>query len=232
MFMEAAGASGRPQWPIRSTEYSYSLVVVQHPERCRMAGFGDKDRRALSPPPFVKLIIRDLYGREMPVDDIDIDRFVVTAELFSADEPAAEMNLLLQTSLSTPNSHTKTERGKHPPTIAVLSTSTSDPSTSSLPTKQITSAVTRNLLGSVVVSGFKLTDLEGELGIWFIFNDLSVRTEGKYRLKFSFANLNMGQNSTPVTAVTFSNDFTCWSARRFPGHTAACQEGEFADFDG
>ena len=40
---------------------------------------------------------------------------------------------------------------------------------------------TRNLIGSLSVSAFKLTDTNSELGIWFILQDLSVRTEGLFR---------------------------------------------------
>ena len=40
---------------------------------------------------------------------------------------------------------------------------------------------TRNLIGSLCVSAFKLTDPEGAMGIWFILQDLSVRTEGSFR---------------------------------------------------
>jgi len=40
---------------------------------------------------------------------------------------------------------------------------------------------TRNLIGSLCVSAFKLTDHENNLGVWFILQDLSVRTEGSFR---------------------------------------------------
>ena len=40
---------------------------------------------------------------------------------------------------------------------------------------------TRNLIGSLCVSAFKLTDPDGAMGIWFILQDLSVRTEGSFR---------------------------------------------------
>lgn len=40
---------------------------------------------------------------------------------------------------------------------------------------------TRNLIGSLCVSAFKLTDPENNMGVWFILQDLSVRTEGSFR---------------------------------------------------
>ncbi|KAA8633368.1 hypothetical protein SMACR_04824 [Sordaria macrospora] len=40
---------------------------------------------------------------------------------------------------------------------------------------------TRNLIGSLVCSAFRLTDTNDKIGIWFVMQDLSVRTEGVFR---------------------------------------------------
>lgn len=40
---------------------------------------------------------------------------------------------------------------------------------------------TRNLIGSLAASAFRLTDPADRIGIWFILQDLSVRTEGQFR---------------------------------------------------
>lgn len=40
---------------------------------------------------------------------------------------------------------------------------------------------TRNLIGSLVCSAFRLTDTNDKIGIWFVMQDLSVRTEGIFR---------------------------------------------------
>jgi hypothetical protein len=40
---------------------------------------------------------------------------------------------------------------------------------------------TRNLIGSLAASAFRLTDPDDKIGIWFILQDLSVRTEGNFR---------------------------------------------------
>jgi hypothetical protein len=50
---------------------------------------------------------------------------------------------------------------------------------------------TRNLIGSLTASAFRLIDDHDELGIWFVLQDLSIRTEGVFRLKFSFLNLGV-----------------------------------------
>jgi hypothetical protein len=50
----------------------------------------------------------------------------------------------------------------------------------------------RNLLGSVVSGAFELKGLDGKDGIFFIFDDLSVRTEGIFTLRFMFSDLASG----------------------------------------
>jgi hypothetical protein len=40
---------------------------------------------------------------------------------------------------------------------------------------------TRNLIGSLAASAFRLQDTIDKIGIWFILQDLSVRTEGCFR---------------------------------------------------
>lgn len=40
---------------------------------------------------------------------------------------------------------------------------------------------TRNLIGSLSASAFRLTDPDNKIGVWFILQDLSVRTEGMFR---------------------------------------------------
>jgi hypothetical protein len=55
---------------------------------------------------------------------------------------------------------------------------------------------TRNLIGSLTASAFRLKDDKDQVGIWFVLQDLSVRTEGSFRLKFSF--LNLGRYFPPL----------------------------------
>ena len=44
---------------------------------------------------------------------------------------------------------------------------------------------TRNLIGSLAASAFRLTDNNDKIGIWFVLQDLSVRTEGHFRYVIS-----------------------------------------------
>lgn len=48
---------------------------------------------------------------------------------------------------------------------------------------------TRVLMGSLVSSPSLLKNPEGEQGLYFAFPDLSIRTEGRYTLRFSLMKL-------------------------------------------
>jgi hypothetical protein len=60
---------------------------------------------------------------------------------------------------------------------------------------QTTGQFTRNLIGSLTASAFRLKDDKNVPGIWFVLQDLSVRTEGIFKLKFSFFNLGLYSRS-------------------------------------
>ncbi|KAJ3499328.1 hypothetical protein NLG97_g421 [Lecanicillium saksenae] len=90
---------------------------------------------------------------------------------------------------------------------------------------------TRNLIGSVAVSAFNLCDTEDKRGIWFVLQDLSVRTEGNFRLRFSFVNVGprggrvppdgnppkVTTGRAPILASSYSEPFSVFSAKKFPG---------------
>lgn len=82
---------------------------------------------------------------------------------------------------------------------------------------------TRVLMGSIVSSPNILRNVEGELGCYFCFPDLSIRTEGRYTLKFSLIRLDSDKELTrepPRTIMEiFSDPFTVYSAKKFPGMT-------------
>ncbi|KAI9746853.1 MAG: hypothetical protein M1815_004935, partial [Lichina confinis] len=84
-----------------------------------------------------------------------------------------------------------------------------------------TGMFTRNLIGSLSATAFRLTDPDDKIGVWFVLQDLSVRTEGQFRLKMNFVNVGDGNQlntgSAPVLASTFSDIFQVFSAKKFPG---------------
>ena len=89
--------------------------------------------------------------------------------------------------------------------------------------------ITRNLIGDLVVSAFKLRDTEDQLGIWSVLSDLSVRTAGVFRLKFSFFNLTADQEnlldkgSLAMVCTDFSSPFIVYPAKTFPGMIASTE---------
>ncbi|CAK7565596.1 MAG: hypothetical protein SEPTF4163_003518 [Sporothrix epigloea] len=99
---------------------------------------------------------------------------------------------------------------------------------------QAPSAASPPVLTGLPVSGMAYLDRPTEAG-YFLFPDLSVRHEGRYRLTFNlyeqtkdFADLDkeVYDNSAAHTAESFdwrmevkSNDFMVYSAKRFPGLT-------------
>ncbi|KAJ2616617.1 hypothetical protein H4S08_000699 [Coemansia sp. RSA 1365] len=88
--------------------------------------------------------------------------------------------------------------------------------------ENLSGCVVRNLIGSGVAAGAKLNDLDGSLGIFFVFPDLSIRKDGEYRLRFSYFNLQaetgeLITTSTHIQAYTFSEPFRVYSAKQFPG---------------
>ncbi|KAK1782085.1 velvet factor-domain-containing protein [Copromyces sp. CBS 386.78] len=329
----------------------YSLEVVQQPQRARMCGFGDKDRRPITPPPCVKLVIRDAKtGKEIDCNEIEYSMFICNVSLYTEDA-LKEVNLVRHTtstpsiSSTTPASYASLEQttpayshilpsnrdvvvgagygGHHQgmspyqgnPGMNPYDMQTSpyqagfvngnpygapapshyqynQPQLAShqaagpygapqrvgpydhanqygggggipgmpggmpggpLQQRMSVSSVaggqgggggqqpqgmfTRNLIGSLVCSAFRLTDTNDKIGIWFVMQDLSVRTEGVFRLQFSFVNVGLptplpssgssgsgssstgiiNQSKAPILASVFSEPFQVFSAKKFPG---------------
>ncbi|KAL8713556.1 MAG: hypothetical protein Q9220_002418 [cf. Caloplaca sp. 1 TL-2023] len=310
----------------------YSLDIVQEPIRARMCGFGDKDRRPITPPPCIRLLVHEANSpfSEIDIAPLDTSYFVLTVDLWNAEgtkevnlvrhsqtspsisaatsasypppnvlqnpyglpasylsgpayAPATPQNQLIhnqqqiysqqqlqhqhqpysaspmgsysqhpyqqsqpmyhQQPAMIPSIHSPQHYGYYAPQTSAPMTQSGhyaphmshtqsgymhalprtimDP-TASTPTPS--GMFTRNLIGSLGVSAFKLTDTNNVQGIWFILQDLSVRTEGIFRLKLSFVNvgsttsataLNLG--SAPVLASAFSQPFQVFSAKKFPG---------------
>ncbi|KAG0374183.1 hypothetical protein BGX24_010718 [Mortierella sp. AD032] len=90
--------------------------------------------------------------------------------------------------------------------------------------------LTRILMGAVVVSPTLLLNEDNQMGWYFSFPDLSVRTEGVYTLKFSliqFANFDFdergGSHASTLIAEETSEPFTVYSAKKFPGMTESTE---------
>ncbi|PFH51308.1 hypothetical protein AMATHDRAFT_75034 [Amanita thiersii Skay4041] len=87
---------------------------------------------------------------------------------------------------------------------------------------------TRTLVGPLSANACRLLDEHRKPGIFFLFQDLSVRTEGTFRLRMRLMNVGAPPapeagatevhiEVSPVLAQTFTEPFTVYSAKRFPG---------------
>ncbi|KAF1929594.1 uncharacterized protein M421DRAFT_419383 [Didymella exigua CBS 183.55] len=243
---------------------SYRLRVEQQPIRARMCGFGDKDRRPITPPPCIRLTMCDgVTGQEIDAGNINAAYFVLIVDLWHEDISRGACNLVrhptAQPSVSISSSVTTSfppapERPMFMPNMAPVN-QYGQPMPPSYPYGQpqyygvqtspgyaapygtaYNSAVmpaqnssqnhTRNLIGMTSSNACPLNDPEGKPGQWFVLQDLSVRTEGTFRLKFMIFNIGAGENAsrvmthgekTPMLASCFSDPFTVYSAKKFPG---------------
>ncbi|EMC91312.1 hypothetical protein BAUCODRAFT_127220 [Baudoinia panamericana UAMH 10762] len=240
-------------------KYIYSLHVEQQPQRARMCGFGDKDRRPLTPPPCIRLVIRDVTTKEeVNVSDIDGSFFILTVDLYDANADR-EVNIVRATAGANAQAISSATMTSYPPTqdnrMSFLNTGPSIAYPGMAPgpmpmsyeqpeygvphpygglqytmgplpvpqTQMSNSLFTRNLIGSLAVNAAKLYDPQNKTSYWFVLQDLSVRTEGHFRLKMSFVNVGAGSTGglnrgrAPVLAFVFSEQFQVFSAKRFPG---------------
>ncbi|KAK4054810.1 hypothetical protein OIV83_000734 [Microbotryomycetes sp. JL201] len=91
-----------------------------------------------------------------------------------------------------------------------------------------------NLIGTLHANAFKLKDDEGNPGIYFIFSDLSVRTEGQYKLRLRLfeigaprsemeetdmeqGNAQRTKGSTGLAASAVTQTFQVMTAKKFEG---------------
>ncbi|CZT47465.1 uncharacterized protein RSE6_08027 [Rhynchosporium secalis] len=85
----------------------------------------------------------------------------------------------------------------------------------------------RRLMGTLVASPFVGKDEHQVEGCFFTFPDLSVRTPGKYSLRFSLVSLNpmkMGPGACePVRSTIISSDFQVFNAKDFGGMRASTE---------
>ncbi|KAI8913267.1 velvet factor [Gorgonomyces haynaldii] len=74
-----------------------------------------------------------------------------------------------------------------------------------------------NILGNTIVNGQLLRDQHGEIGLFFIFTDLGIRSPGKYRLRCYLMNMEHESDVFPVSAVITTRQFRVFAPKSFPG---------------
>ncbi|KAI9275834.1 velvet factor [Phascolomyces articulosus] len=208
-----------------------------------MCGFGDKDRRPISPPPILKLLVRTQQGMLLSPQDIDTSFFVVLCDCYD-ETGMSPANMILhsvpisssssaqqqqeheqQQSIAVPSSSSVASRSSSSTTTtAAVATSSSSATTTTSNTNKTTVKM-KNLVGSCIASPSKLYNEQQELGIYFVFHDLSLRSEGRFRLMFSLIDISSPDDSKSVNTksishivtTTTSDVFTAFTAKNFPG---------------
>ncbi|GAA5978465.1 hypothetical protein JCM11641_007955 [Rhodosporidiobolus odoratus] len=78
-----------------------------------------------------------------------------------------------------------------------------------------------NLIGTLHTNAYKLKDTADERGIFFVLPDLSVRTEGTFRLRLRLLNVGLGGSQantvSAVVATEVTDEFRVFSAKKFEG---------------
>ncbi|TFK99126.1 velvet factor [Pterulicium gracile] len=109
-----------------------------------------------------------------------------------------------------------------------LPTTISPPSLPRMPSSVPRHLYTRTLVGPLSANASRLLDEHRKPGIFFLFQDLSVRTEGTFRLRMRLMNIGappapepgatvVHSDISPVLAQVFTDPFIVYSAKRFPG---------------
>lgn len=137
-----------------------------------MCGLGDKDRRQVTPPPFVRCVAyQDDSSAPVDVDALDVSQLVLLVSLRSAD---GSQDCTLSQDIT-----------------GLASDGSSDDSAGDVPT--------RNLIGATVLNAFTLIDDSSTRGIWFILSDISVRIEGEFTLLLTLVNLATMETTQRLT---------------------------------
>ncbi|GMM33872.1 hypothetical protein DASC09_011970 [Saccharomycopsis crataegensis] len=203
---------------------NYKIEVLQHPNRARACGAAKlfAGRRTIDPPPIVKVSLMDESG-----DNI-IERTINQLILFVSAEPITDPNEIQASSLQFPSKNNKSDSSRE-------SLPNSDkhkrPKVDSGPHKIRDNG--ELLYGETTVAATimnpELRDIKDDgLKGFFVFNDLSIRYEGYYRLIFqlyempyidgassSSSNINMAKLVFRTSVK--SNVFRVYTAKEFPG---------------
>ncbi|GAA5842480.1 hypothetical protein JCM9279_005397 [Rhodotorula babjevae] len=78
-----------------------------------------------------------------------------------------------------------------------------------------------NLIGTLHTNAHKLKGVEGGMGVYFVLPDLSVRTEGAFRIRVRLLSIGVRrarcESLSPVVADAHSDEFRVFSAKKFEG---------------
>ncbi|OCB90148.1 hypothetical protein A7U60_g2609 [Sanghuangporus baumii] len=204
--------------PYNRDDIEYGLIVRQEPKQARMCGVGTKaDRRPIDPPPVVQLRVIEKGSRSRRSSSPD-DR-PVTGSHLGNEAPASTLGYLYPERMFFHPAHYNQSFLQNPYYFMYASLANPDRDEE---LHLLKDGKTRCTTGSVVSSLYHLkdpeADSEGRTGRdagFFVFPDLSVRTEGTYRLKLTLFEV-IGANVHHCKSI-FSAPFYVYTAKKFPG---------------
>ncbi|KAJ3102396.1 hypothetical protein HDU97_000603 [Phlyctochytrium planicorne] len=190
--------------PVPRDDKDYELVIRQHPVRARMCGFSDtKDRRLIDPPPILQLFLKNGSER-IALSPKECTTLVCHASLWSPNGKE-ERNIVVNPRGSGEGGDLADKEDMKMGSNDKLSVNES--------------RLCQALVGSLATPCMILTDVDGSEGMFFVFYDLSVRTQGSFRLKFHL--IDADREVSAAKAVLWTNVFEVFSPKAFPGMTGA-----------
>ncbi|KAJ2874839.1 hypothetical protein GGH93_002091 [Coemansia aciculifera] len=187
---------------------SFRLLIVQQPVRARMCGSSDKDWRPVSPPPVLKLELYDTEGH-LVIDNRFMQHLVIHTTLWREDQ--SEELTVVELPHNTNSKRISAAAKCRKRGVTQFGYISIEPGRE----------IENNLLGDYSASSSIVENVVGERGCYFVFPNLSIRLEGRYRLRFSLIKLpSMADDNAMfpvfVTSV-FTDPFDVYSIKTFPG---------------
>ncbi|SCV74252.1 BQ2448_6684 [Microbotryum intermedium] len=216
----------------------YEMDMRQQPVQARMAGAGSRaDRRPLDPPPIIRLRIRqpkvDRRGRDCS-STAAAAATMPTGALVSAKSPLGARSR--ESSRNRPGKDMNKNSQGDGDNVDDAADGNDEAVTYTSPSMthtlfcfaslvgadhdkelyQLSGSRSMHVTGSVVSSLFHLKDQS-----CFVFPDLSVRTEGKFRFKMSL--FEIMEDGVRYCTSIFTDPFQVYSSKRFPGMTKSTE---------
>ena len=187
---------------------SYHLEIVQHPQRTAEFGHSSLSRLPITPPIIARLTVRDPSGNSVVpyVVGLSLLRYGYERDRFGIFTISREAEL--------------------PFLIAHLSLFSEDGLTALNIGYETTLPI---LYGNLVSSIDQFEDTQGNLGLFFLFPDVSIRWRGRYQLRVTLARLS-GWVKVRVTDRTLCFSFhvqcyLCWPQDRLTGSNTVSGAG-------
>nr|ODN85937.1 hypothetical protein L203_04436 [Cryptococcus depauperatus CBS 7841] len=175
---------------------TYELKMRQQPVQARMCGVGDKsDRRPVDPTPIIQLKVIDHNGEDVtPVDPRVQPHLRKPPSDYDGESPISNPYYFLFACLV---GGEEQEDELH----------------------VIDDGKTRFLTGTPVSSLYHLKDLDSSDAAFFVFPDLGVRKEGRYKLKLTL--FETVDQEVYYCTTMYTSTFSVYSAKKFPGMSKA-----------